>query len=139
MTRFFRWLFGAFFLMSGFVTYTAFAMSYIYPLSKDSTPEKPQAFYCEATKIEEQYPGDIIDMSNFVQMITGFGMDGRLSLSSEQLNQYYFLAFHDNSLPDFKDKPGYVSLSAGTFRFKCYEGTGGRTLIPGPFGKPRYR
>lgn len=138
MKTLFKNMVGVMLIATSLIACNVFAKVVTFPLKKDSTEQNPEAFFCTATKIESEYPGDIIDMSNFVQMIKGFGMDGRLSLSSEQLNRYYFLAYHDNTMPQFKDEPGYVSLSAGTFDFTCQEGTGDRELIPGMYGKARY-
>jgi hypothetical protein len=121
----------AFFLVISMSLSAAYATTLVYPLSKDSTPEHPQEFYCTATKIEPTYPGDTVFMTNYMQMIKGFWSDGNKMLSADELNEVYFQAYHDSTLP-FPDA-GYVTLTAGTYEFKCFDGTGGRKLVYGPF------
>lgn len=134
-----KYIFASLLLISALlISEATFAKVYIYPLSKDTTENNPQAFYCTATKIEPSYPGDTVYMSNFVQMVKGFQADGNLVIKADKLNQVHFLAYHDNTLDQFKNEPGYVALSAGTFDFQCYPGDGGRKLIDGPFGKARF-
>ena len=120
-----------------FLAGDAFGRTLIYTLSKDSTKENPQKFFCNATKIEPTYPGDTVFMSNFVQMIKGFQTDGNKIIKADELNKVYFLAYHDTNLPQYKNEPGEVTLTAGTFEFACFNGDGGRQLVEGPYGLAR--
>jgi hypothetical protein len=109
---------------------TAYANQIIFPLSKTSTLKTPQAFYCT---LKENGKGDkIVRLTNWAQMVTGF-QEGVLMIKPEELNSFYFLAYHDPS-PFYNNEQGNVIVSAAGFTATCDYGTGNRKFIDRPYG-----
>ena len=109
----------------------AFAEQFTFPLSRTSTSNNPQAFFCTLT--ENGQGDDIIRLTNWAQMITGF-KEGVLMIKPDKLNSVYFLSYHDNSNPEYKTEDGNVIVSAAGYKVTCQFGDGGRKLMDGPYG-----
>lgn len=115
----------------------AHATTFTLPLSKHTTKEAPEAFFCTATKYETVANDDRIFMTNTGQMVKGFTNAGSLIIPADKLNKVYFQAYHDPS-EQFKNIPDYITATAGIYQLSCNYGPGtNRTLIDGPFGKPK--
>ena len=112
------------------LAYSAFAANNSTTYKFSSTdPNVHEQFYCTVTNADNS---DYVLGHNNAEMIKGFD-HGYYLKTVQDFNTYYFDAYHDSNYNNLGSV--FFSVMNKNANITCAQGQGGRTLIPGNYGK----